>query len=293
MTQNDTPQRHAGFDHIHPSRDLLMLLDVMKALRTPVHGCPWDLEQTFETIAPYTIEEAYEVVDAIERGDFDDLVDELGDLLLQVVYHAQMASEAGRFEFGDVVYAVTKKMIRRHPHVFGNVSGLSSGAVSKRWDEIKAEERAEKAARKGLSQTDTTQEESVLSGIPVNLPALTYALKLQKKAAKVGFDWNDPRAVVQKVAEEASEIVEALDEQTSASVKSARVQDEIGDLLFTIANLARHLDVDPETALRRTSAKFEKRFGHIETTLKARETNFSDTSLDEMEALWVEAKALD
>jgi len=277
-----------------------MLLAVMRALRNPDHGCPWDLEQDFVSIAPYTIEEAYEVADAIERADFDDLADELGDLLLQVVYHAQMASEAGHFEFGDVVYAVTKKMIRRHPHVFGDVSGLSSNGVKKRWEEIKAEERAEKAARKGVSPAELKRGSTTLSGIAGTLPALTTALKLQQKASKVGFDWNNPKAVLEKISEEAAELVEAMEANgdngdncvAGANVQS-RIEEEVGDLLFTAANLARHVNVDPETALRRTNEKFKRRFAHIEAELERQGKTLGNASLEEMEALWQAAKCQD
>lgn len=271
-----------------------MLLSVMRALRDPEHGCPWDLEQDFASIAPYTIEEAYEVADAIERGDYEDLADELGDLLLQVVYHAQMASEANHFEFGDVVYAVTKKMIRRHPHVFGDVSGLSSQGVKKRWEEIKAEERAEKAARKGVSPEDLLRGASTLSGIAGNLPALTIALKLQQKASKVGFDWNNPKAVLEKISEEATELVEAIEaaeaDNDPGAMTRGRVEEEIGDLLFTAANLARHVDVDPENALRRTNEKFKRRFAHIEAELDRQGKTLDKASLEDMERLWQAAK---
>lgn len=287
----------AGEVRIAPSREVAMLLSVMRALRDPDHGCPWDLEQDFASIAPYTIEEAYEVADAIERGDFEDLADELGDLLLQVVYHSQMASEAGHFEFGDVVYAVTKKMIRRHPHVFGDVSGLSSNGVKKRWEEIKAEERAEKAARKGVSPEELTRAKSTLSGVAGNLPALTIALKLQQKASKVGFDWNNPMAVLEKMSEEAAELVEAIaagkDDARSGATAQGRIEEEIGDLLFTAANLARHLDVEPETALRRTNEKFKRRFASIEDELGRQGKSLDKASLEEMEMLWQAAKHQD
>jgi len=282
-----------GKDAIEPSRDIAMLLAVMQALRDPEDGCPWDQQQTFASIAPYTIEEAHEVADAIERGDFEDLADELGDLLLQVVYHAQMASEIGRFAFGDVVYAVTRKMIRRHPHVFGDDSGLSVDKVRRRWEDIKAEERAEKAARRGIDPDSAAGPQSLLSGIPRTLPALSYALKLQGKAAKVGFDWNDPSAVLDKISEEAREIVEAVEARDRApneSASRAAVEEEIGDLLFTAVNLARHLSVDPETALRGANAKFERRFAHIEAELRQQGKALGDASLLEMEALWQAAK---
>src|ERR1700759_1917487 len=223
-------------------KDISRLLDIMAALRTPGTGCPWDLEQDFATIAPYTIEEAYEVADAISRGDLDDLRDELGDLLLQVVFHARMAQEAGRFGFGDVVQAITEKLIRRHPHVFGDARDLTPGAVKRQWDEIKAEEKAARAARRGVNDEGRA---GALAGVPVGLPALTRALKLQDKAGKVGFDWNDPQAVLAKIREEADEISAAL-----AAGARAGAAAETGDLLFAVVNLARHLDADPEATPR-------------------------------------------
>src|SRR5437762_1851842 len=231
-----------------PSRDIARLLEIMAALRTPGTGCPWDLEQNFSTIAPYTLEEAYEVADAIARGDLADLREELGDLLLQVVFHARMAQEQGAFEFGDVVEAIMGKLIRRHPHVFGEARGLSPRQVEGLWDRIKAEEKAERAARHPAEE-----RAGALAGVPVALPALTRALKLQAKAGKVGFDWNDPMAVLAKIREEADEIeaeIEAGDKDLAAA--------EVGDLLFAVVNLARHLDVDPEATLRATNQKFER-----------------------------------
>ena len=258
----------------------------MAALRTPVSGCPWDLEQTFETIAPYTIEEAYEVADAIARDDLDDLKDELGDLLLQVVYHARMAEERGAFAFGDVVEAVTTKMIRRHPHVFGPDAGQTSQeAVNRNWSRIKAEEKAERAARRGGA---VTEPPSLLASVKSGLPALTRALELQKKASTVGFDWNDPRAVLDKIREETDEIEAALDEGDTS-----HVVEEIGDLLFVAVNLARHMKADPESALRQTNAKVMKRFAYIESALRERGKTLEQSSLDEMDALWNEAKAAD
>jgi nucleoside triphosphate diphosphatase len=270
-----------------PSKDIARLIEIMAALRTPVTGCPWDIEQSFASIAPYTIEEAYEVVDAIERGDIVDLKDELGDLLLQVVFHAQMASEAGQFAFPDVVEAITSKLIRRHPHVFGDLTALEPAAVKALWGQIKAQEKAERAAERraaGLPQP----EQGLLSDVPRALPALTRAVKLQAKAGKVGFDWNDPKAVMAKVHEETAEIAEAM-----ARGNKQDAAEEIGDLLFVLANLARHLEIDPEAALSGTNAKFKRRFGHIEDTLKRRGTGFEGVLLDEMEALWLEAKHLE
>jgi ATP diphosphatase len=263
-----------------PSRDISRLLDIMAALRTPKTGCPWDLEQNFRTIAPYTIEEAYEVADAIERDDLDDLRDELGDLLLQVVFHARMAEEQSAFAFGDVVEAVTSKLIRRHPHVFGDLSGKTAEEVKGLWEQIKAEERAAKAKRKPPTH------DGALAGVPAVLPALTRALKLQQKAGRVGFDWNDPRAVLAKIREEADEIEAALD-----GGRADEVPGEIGDLLFAVVNLARHHDTDPETALRGTNQKFERRFAFIERALAAQNKKPQDATLAEMDALWNAAKA--
>jgi ATP diphosphatase len=260
-----------------PSRDVGRLLEIMAALRTPETGCPWDLAQNFSTIAPYTLEEAYEVADAIARGNLADLKDELGDLLLQVVFHARMAEEQGAFDFGEVVQSITEKLIRRHPHVFADETSRTPHAVEGLWERIKAEERANKAGQAGA-----------LAGIPLALPALSRALKLQAKASKVGFDWNDPRAVLRKIREEAAEIEVELDR--SETNKSATAG-EIGDLLFAVVNLARHLDADPEAVLRRTNLKFERRFAAIERALAARGKAPQQSSLAEMDALWNEAKA--
>ncbi|HEY8565293.1 MAG TPA: nucleoside triphosphate pyrophosphohydrolase [Beijerinckiaceae bacterium] len=264
---------------MRPSRDIADLLALMAALRAPDTGCPWDLAQTFATIAPYTVEEAFEVADAIERGDLDDLRDELGDLLLQVVFHARMAEEQGAFAFGDVVEAITAKLIRRHPHVFGEARHLAREAVKALWDEIKSAEKAERAAR-GVSAPA-----SLLSDVPAGFPALTRAVKLTTRAATVGFDWDDPRQVVAKIREELDELEAALD----AGAPEA-VQDELGDLLFAAANLARHTGIDPEAALRGTNAKFQRRFAAIEAGLAERGRSLQDATLDEMEALWVKAK---
>jgi ATP diphosphatase len=266
-----------------PSRDISRLIEIMAQLRTPVTGCPWDLEQNFATIAPYTIEEAHEVVDAIARGDLDDLREELGDLLLQVVYHARMAEEQDAFAFGDVVEAITRKMIRRHPHVFADKDGnIQPAGVKSAWERIKAEEKAERAARRPPEQTAHT---SVLASVKAGLPALTRAMELQRKASTVGFDWNDPRAVLAKIREEADEIEAALD-----LGDTDKLTDETGDLLFALVNLARHVGADPDTALRRTNAKFERRFAYIERALAARGRSLDAASLDEMDELWNEAK---
>ena len=273
-----------------PSRDLAALLDIMAALRTQGTGCPWDLEQTFASIAPYTVEEAYEVVDAIERGDLADLKDELGDLLLQVVFHARMAEEAGQFAFPDVVEAITSKMIRRHPHVFGDAKDLTPAEVKGLWGAIKAQEKALRAqARAKAGLPPEPEAKGLLGGIPTALPGLTRAVKLQAKASTVGFDWNDARLVLAKILEEASEIEEALD----AGASKETVAGEVGDLLFAVANLARHLDADPEAALRTTNAKFERRFAHIEARLAAEGKTTAEASLEEMDALWNEAKGLE
>jgi ATP diphosphatase len=269
-----------------PGRNIKDLLAIMARLRTPVIGCPWDLKQDFSTIAPYTIEEAYEVADAIERGDFDDLKDELGDLLLQVVFHAQMADEEHRFAFGDVVEAITTKLIRRHPHVFGDVDARDAAAVKANWDAIKSEEKSERAARRA-GNGEAALSKSILDDVPVALPALTRAVKLQKRAGKVGFDWNDPRAVIAKIREEISEIEHELSPSTQ---DADRLEDELGDILFAVANLARHLSIEPEAALRHANAKFSSRFAHIEQELERQGRPLAGASLDEMEALWVEAK---
>jgi nucleoside triphosphate diphosphatase len=266
-----------------PARDISRLLEIMAALRTPKTGCPWDLEQDFSTIAPYTIEEAYEVADAIVRHDLDDLREELGDLLLQVVFHARMAEEQGAFDFGGVVEAITDKMVRRHPHVFGDAHGLSAGAVEDLWHDIKAQEKAAKAAKAAKARS---VPEGALAGVPVTLPALTRALKLQQKASKVGFDWNDPKEVLAKIREEADEIEAALDAGDKPHAAT-----EAGDLLFAVVNLARHLDADPEATLRMTNQKFERRFAWIEHALVARGKTPTQATLAEMDALWDAAKA--
>ncbi len=253
------------------------LLAIMAKLRNPDGGCPWDLEQDFSTIAPYTIEEAYEVADAIERESYAELKDELGDLLFQVVFHARMAEEAGLFDFNDVVDAINDKMIRRHPHVFGDAKHRNSAEQTEAWEEQKARERA--ASSRG---------DGVLADLPVALPALKRAQKLQKRAARVGFDWPTADRVLAKVDEELSEVRDAM-----AQNNPEAIHEEIGDLLFVCTNLGRKLDVDVEASARTANAKFERRFRHIETRLQAQGRSPEDASLDEMEDLWTEAKEID
>ena len=297
-----------------PSRDIVRLIEIMAALRTPVTGCPWDLEQTFATIAPYTIEEAYEVADAIARGDLIDLKDELGDLLLQVVYHARLAEEQGAFAFGDVVEAITKKMIRRHPHVFADGAARNPAEVKGSGERIKAEERAEKAAEHArlTPPSPRLREEvipaSILADIPVGLPALTRAIKLQDKAAKVGFDWPSLAPVFDKLKEEIAEFEEvalpsdprgkkegphkpAAPGRLAEGESEAAIKEEFGDMLFVMANIARHLKLDPEDALRAANRKFVRRFAHIETCLAGEGKTPSQSTLEEMDALWDEVKA--
>jgi ATP diphosphatase len=274
-----------------PSKDIARLIEIMAALRTPVTGCPWDLKQTFATIAPYTIEEAYEVADAISRNDLPHLKEELGDLLLQVVYHARMAEEEGAFAFPDVVEAVTEKMIRRHPHVFGTEAERAAGAAPGFWDSAKA---AEKAARAGAAKKPA----SVLDDVPATLPALTRAIKLQNKAAKVGFDWPSLAPVLAKVKEELAELEQELGSDTDGASAGSdgsgnrkALEEEFGDLLFVMANVARHLKIDPEAALRAANGKFIRRFEHIEARLAEKGSAPAQSSLAEMDALWDEAKA--
>jgi ATP diphosphatase len=261
--------------------DLIMLMAV---LRDREHGCPWDVEQDFATIAPYTIEEAYEVADAIARGDLHDLKDELGDLLLQVVYHAQMAEEAGEFDFAAVADVVTRKMIRRHPHVFGDEDARVAGAVRGMWDRIKAEEAADKAAAKGGAPVP----ESALDGVPLNLPALTRSVKIQKRAAKTGFDWVEASQIITKLKEEIGELEEEITKKNEV-----KMHEEFGDMLFVMANLARRLSIDPEQALSDANYKFTRRFHYIEKRLKEMGRPIEDATLDEMEALWVEVKQIE
>jgi len=267
---------------MEPSRDIARLIEIMAALRTPKTGCPWDLEQNFGTIAPYTIEEAYEVAEAIARDDVADLRDELGDLLLQVVFHARMAEEQGSFDFGDVVAAISEKLIRRHPHVFGDAQARAAGEVKGLWEEIKAKEKAERAARRG----EAVASEGALAGVPVGLPAMNRAQKLQAKASKVGFDWGESQAVLAKIREEVDEISTALAAGDRYSAGA-----EVGDLLFAVINLARHLDCDAEGSLRATNEKFERRFAFIERVLAAQGRSPTQATLAEMDGLWDAAKA--
>jgi tetrapyrrole methylase family protein/MazG family protein/ATP diphosphatase len=255
---------------------LLGLLDIMRRLRDPQTGCAWDLEQTFTTIAPYTVEEAYEVADAIANGTMEDLADELGDLLFQVVFHAQMAKEAGAFDFKTVADAITAKMVRRHPHIFGDAETRSSSEQTEAWEQIKALERA---GRK-------TPEPSVLDGIPIGLPALTRALKLSRRAARVGFVWPSMTEVLAKLREEIAEF-----EVEVAAGNMEKARRELGDILFVCANIARELEVDPEACLRETNDKFVRRFGYVERTLKAAGSSPEQSDLAEMDRLWDEAKA--
>ena len=318
------------------SKDITRLIEIMAALRTPGTGCPWDLEQTFKTIAPYTIEEAYEVADAIERDDIIDLKDELGDLLLQVVYHARMAEEHGAFAFGDVVEAITKKMIRRHPHVFGTAQQRQAGAEPGFWARIKAEEKTARGSPSQPAQDDANTQtgvRTILADIPAGMPALSRAIKLQDKAAKAGFDWPSLAPVFEKMKEELAELEEVAlpadprgttpsphslwgegwgegRQQTPAQSAAphpsplpaevrgegtdrSRLHEEFGDLLFVMANVARHLKLDPEAALRGANQKFVRRFTHIEARLAREGRAPEQSTLQEMDALWDEAKALE
>lgn len=270
------------------SKDISRLIEIMAALRAPETGCPWDIVQTFESIKPYTIEEAYEVSDAIERNDMDDLCDELGDLLLQVVFHARMAEEAGEFSFGDVVEAITRKMIRRHPHVFARSDADTPDAVKKQWDEIKQAEKRERAERRAARGISEDFKVGYLGSVQRSFPALTEALKLQERAAKVGFDWSAPEPILDKIEEEIGELREALKDGDKA-----KVSDELGDLIFAVVNIGRHVKADPEQALRGTNTKFRLRFNHIETVLHKEGETLEAASLDRMEEIWQAAKAIE
>ena len=261
---------------MQPGRDLSRLVEIMAALRNPDGGCPWDLEQDFSTIRNYTIEEAYEVADAIEREDFDELRDELGDLILQPVYHAQMASERGLFDIGDVIEAITTKLIRRHPHVFGEEAAKSASGAKGHWEAIKAAERAGKAKA----------PESLLDDVPHTLPALSRAEKLSKRAATVDFDWPDWQQTLGKVREELDETV-----AVAAGTDKAKVHEEVGDLLFSVANLARKLGVDPEAALRDANLKFTRRFRHVEERAKEDGVPLATAGLERLDGYWNEIRA--
>ena len=266
LNMPETPDRNQA--------EIARLIGIMAALRDPQTGCPWDIEQDFASISPYTIEEAHEVADAIAREAWDEFPGELGDLLLQVVFHAQMAEEKGMFDFADVAAKISEKLIDRHPHVFGDESRDKSAEQQiKDWETIKAAERAAKA------------EKGVLDGVALGLPALTRAIKLQNRAARVGFDWPGPEQVLDKLAEETAELVEAKD-----NADHAHLTEEFGDLMFVMANLARHLDIDPEEALRAANAKFTRRFQSIEAALQAEGRRPEDSTLIEMDALWDAAK---
>lgn len=262
----------------HHSSPIYRLLDIMRQLRDPETGCPWDIKQNFSTIAGYTIEEAYELAYAIQQNDTEEIRDELGDVLLQVVFHAQIASDNHLFNFDDVANTISEKMIRRHPHIFGNENIETEGQVRQNWEQIKAEERAKK-------QKENTAPLSVLDDIPHNMPALKIAAKMQKRAASVGFDWPNAAEIIDKLKEETAELEEAFQEDNAQHIK-----EELGDLLFVIANLARKAGIDAESALIHTNAKFDKRFRHIETKLKENGKDIQDTHLDEMEYWWTDAK---
>ncbi|NMN73674.1 MULTISPECIES: nucleoside triphosphate pyrophosphohydrolase [unclassified Rhizobium] len=270
------------------SKDISRLIEIMAALRNPATGCPWDIVQTFETIKPYTIEEAYEVSDAIERNDMDDLCEELGDLLLQVVFHARMAEEAGEFSFGDVVEAITRKMIRRHPHVFARSDADTPDAVKKQWDDIKQAEKRERAERRAKRGVSEDFKAGFLGSVQRSFPALTEALKLQERAAKVGFDWSAPEPILDKIEEEIGELRVAL-----AEGDQAKVSDELGDLIFAVVNIGRHVKADPEDSLRGTNTKFRRRFSHIEAVLDAEGETLDAASLERMEEIWQAAKAIE
>ena len=263
-------------DTTAPASAFLKLIDVMSRLRTPESGCPWDIEQSYATIAPYTIEEAYEVADAIERGDMTDLKEELGDLLFQVVFHSQMAAEDGAFDIADVANGIADKMVRRHPHVFESPDDRSATEQTRAWERIKADERASKASE---------VNPSALDGVALSLPALLRAEKLQNRAARVGFDWAEAEPIFDKLAEETQEVRDAI----QSGIRDD-IEDELGDLLFVAANLSRRLDVDPEQALRRANAKFERRFRAMEAEATADGVNFADLTLDEQESYWQRVK---
>ncbi len=269
------PQRNAAVP-------IDQLLDIMKKLRDPDGGCPWDLEQDFSTIAPHTIEEAYEVAEAIAKGDMDELKDELGDLMFQVVFYAQMAKESGDFDFNDVIEAISEKMVRRHPHVFGSADIATAEAQTLAWEETKARERAAKTAT-------SAKAPSALDGVAETLPALTRAVKLQKRAARVGFDWPSITPVFDKIVEELGELRTEIDD----GGRKDRIAEEYGDLLFVLANLGRHLELDPETVLRDANRKFIRRFQKVEETIESKGKKIVESSLEEMDAIWNEIRIKD
>ncbi|MDM7980231.1 MAG: nucleoside triphosphate pyrophosphohydrolase [Rhizobium sp.] len=269
------------------STDINRLLEIMAALRQPETGCPWDIVQTFETIKPYTIEEAYEVADAIERKDPDDLCEELGDLLLQVAFHARIAEEEGLFCFGDVVESITRKMIRRHPHVFARSDADTPEAVKAQWDTIKQQEKAERLARRAARGSAADPDTGYLGSVQRSFPALTEALKLQERAAKVGFDWSEAAPILDKIEEEIGELREAL-----AGNEPDKVKDELGDLIFALVNIGRHVGAEPEQALRGTNTKFRNRFSYIETSLHTSGETLEAAPLERMEELWQAAKGI-
>ncbi|MUO77434.1 nucleoside triphosphate pyrophosphohydrolase [Agrobacterium vitis] len=273
---------------MQPSQDIARLIEIMAALRDPQTGCPWDIVQTFETIKPYTLEEAYEVADAIERNDPDDLCEELGDLLLQVVFHARIAEEAGLFSFGDVVEAVTSKMIRRHPHVFARSEADTPDAVKLQWEAIKKQEKQERAERRAARGVAEVFKDGHLGSVQRTFPALTEAVKLQEQAAKVGFDWAEAEPILDKIEEEIAELREALQ-----AGQPEKIKDELGDLIFALVNIGRHTGSDPEQALRGTNVKFRRRFGYIEKSLATEKSTLEDASLERMEQLWQAAKQLE
>ena len=257
------------------------LLLIMKELRDPNNGCPWDKEQTFSTIAPYTIEEAYEVSDAVQRGDMRELQDELGDLLFQVVFHSQLAAEQEYFDFNDVVRSIVEKMRRRHPHVFGDVQIADAKAQTQAWEKHKQAERQQKK--------QTTMPVSHLDGVPVALPALTRAVKLQKRAARVGFDWDSVSPILEKIIEELNEVKQEIEQQSDHQL----IEDEIGDLFFAVSNLARHLEIDPETSIRRSNAKFERRFKAVEALAMNQDKHLENMNIDEIETLYQQVKQME
>lgn len=265
-----------------PSRDIATLIEIMRRLRDPDGGCPWDLQQDFNSIKPHTIEEAYEVADAIEREDFSDLKSELGDLLFQPIYYAQMADEIDEFDFGDVVYGICEKLIRRHPHVFENLDLDNADGVNANWENIKAQERAAK------SKGQDTKPPSVLDDVPRALPALTRANKLAKRAARVGFDWPDAKGALDKVIEETNEV--AAEVQAG---NQAKIEEEIGDLLFAMTSLARKLNVDPEQALSNANQKFIRRFHHVEQRCRDQDIEIGDAGLEKLESFWSEIRKAD